>query len=101
VVSWQQESRLVPPDRPSVAGGGVGHGGAGCWRALKGTAITKVASASPWIGDSDERLVPDLPRGTGRSIGGDLDVGEEGSEQSSETKQSLHHSSVDYQHAHT
>jgi hypothetical protein len=28
---------------------------------------------------NDERLVPDLPRGRGRSIGGDLDVGEEGS----------------------
>jgi hypothetical protein len=26
----------------------------------------------------DERLVPDLPRGRGRSIGGELDVGEEG-----------------------
>jgi hypothetical protein len=28
----------------------------------------------------DDGLVPDLPRGRGRSIGGDLDVGEEGSE---------------------
>jgi ribonuclease HI len=28
----------------------------------------------------DERLVPNLPRGRGRSIGGALDVGEEGSE---------------------
>jgi hypothetical protein len=28
----------------------------------------------------DERLVLDLSRGRGRSIGGDLDVGEEGSE---------------------
>jgi hypothetical protein len=28
----------------------------------------------------DERLVPDLSRRRGRSIGGDLDVGEEGSE---------------------
>jgi hypothetical protein len=29
---------------------------------------------------NDERLVPDLPRGRGRSIGGDLDLDEEGSE---------------------
>jgi hypothetical protein len=29
---------------------------------------------------NDERLVPDLPRGRGRSIDRDLDVGEEGSE---------------------
>jgi hypothetical protein len=28
----------------------------------------------------DERLVPDLPRGWDRLIGGDLDIGEEGSE---------------------
>jgi hypothetical protein len=28
----------------------------------------------------DERLVPDLPRGRGRSIGGDLDIDEEGFE---------------------
>jgi hypothetical protein len=28
----------------------------------------------------DERLVPDLPRGRGRLVGGDLNVGEEGSE---------------------
>jgi hypothetical protein len=28
-----------------------------------------------------ERLVPDLLRGRGRSIGGDLDIGEEGYEQ--------------------
>jgi hypothetical protein len=31
--------------------------------------------------DGDERLVPILPRGRGRWIGGDLDVGKEGSEQ--------------------
>jgi hypothetical protein len=30
--------------------------------------------------ESDEGLVPNLPRGRDRSIGGDLDVGEEGSE---------------------
>jgi hypothetical protein len=29
----------------------------------------------------DERLVLNLLRGTGRSVGGDLDVGDEGSEQ--------------------
>jgi hypothetical protein len=45
---------------------------------------------------ADERLVPDLPRGRGGSIGGDLDVGEEGSEQTIVTLQSLHHGSVGY-----
>jgi hypothetical protein len=45
---------------------------------------------------SDERLVPDLPRGGGRSIGGDLNVGEEGSEQTIVTLQSLHHDFVGY-----
>jgi hypothetical protein len=49
----------------------------------------------------DERLVPDLLRGRGRSIGGDLDVGEEGSEQTIVTLQSLHHGSVCYQHVWT
>jgi hypothetical protein len=46
----------------------------------------------------DDRLVPDLPRARGRSIGGDLNVGEEGSEQTIVTLQSLHHVSVCYQH---
>jgi hypothetical protein len=46
----------------------------------------------------DERLVPDLPLGRGKSIGGDLDVGEEVSEQIIVTLQSLHHGSVGYQH---
>jgi hypothetical protein len=45
-----------------------------------------------------ERLVLDLPRGRGRSVGGDLDVGEEGSEQMIVTLQSLYHSSVGYEH---
>jgi hypothetical protein len=49
----------------------------------------------------DERLVPDLPRGRGRSIGGDLDVGEEGSEHTIVTLQSLHHGSIGYQHVRT
>jgi hypothetical protein len=49
----------------------------------------------------DERLVPDLPRGRGRLIGRDLDVGEEDSEQTIVTLQSLHHSSVGYQHMRT
>jgi hypothetical protein len=51
--------------------------------------------------EADEELVPDLPRGRGRSIGGDLDVGEEGSEQTIVTLQSLHHDSDGYQHVHT
>jgi hypothetical protein len=45
-------------------------------------------------GIDDERLVSDPLRGGDRSIGGDLDVGEEGSEQTTVTLQSLHHSSV-------
>jgi hypothetical protein len=48
----------------------------------------------------DERLVPDLPRGRGRLIGGDLDIGEEGSEQTIVTLQSLHHGSIGFEHAH-
>jgi hypothetical protein len=46
----------------------------------------------------DERLVLNLLRGRSRSIGGDLDVGEEGFEQTIVTLQSLHHGSVGYQH---
>jgi hypothetical protein len=49
----------------------------------------------------DEGLVPDLPRGRGRLIGGDLDVGEESFEQMIITLQLLHHTSVGYQHART
>jgi hypothetical protein len=49
----------------------------------------------------DERLVPDLSRGRGRSIGGDLEVDEEGSEQMIVTLQSLHHDYVGYQHMRT
>jgi hypothetical protein len=49
----------------------------------------------------DKRLVLNLPRGTCRSIGGDLDIGEEGSEQMIKTLQSLHHGSDGYQHEHT
>jgi hypothetical protein len=50
---------------------------------------------------NDERLVLDLLRGRGRLIGGDLNVGEEGSEQTIVISQSLHHDSVGYQHTHT
>jgi hypothetical protein len=44
----------------------------------------------------DEGLVPNISRGRGRLIGGDLDVGEEGSEQMIVTLQSLHQDSVGY-----
>jgi hypothetical protein len=44
---------------------------------------------------------PDLPWGRGRSIDGDLDVGEEGSKQMIITLQSLHHDSIGYQHVRT
>jgi hypothetical protein len=43
-------------------------------------------------------MSPDLLRGTDKSIGGDLDVDDEGSEQRRfEPVQSLHHGSVGYQ----
>jgi hypothetical protein len=43
-------------------------------------------------------MSPDLPRGMGKSIGGDLNVDDEGSEQHRlEPVQSLHHDSIDYQ----
>jgi hypothetical protein len=44
----------------------------------------------------------DLPRGMGKSIGRDLDVDDEGSEQRRfKPVQSLHHNSVGYQAVHT
>jgi hypothetical protein len=47
-------------------------------------------------------MSPDLPRGTGKSIGGDLDVDDEGSEQHRfEPVQSLHHGFIGYQPVHT
>jgi hypothetical protein len=46
----------------------------------------------------DSRMRPDLPRGTGKSIGGILDVDDEGSKQHwFKPVQSLHHGSVGYQ----
>jgi hypothetical protein len=50
----------------------------------------------------DSRISPDLPRGMSKSIGGDLDVDDEGSEQRRfKPVQSLHHGSVGYQPVHT
>jgi hypothetical protein len=49
---------------------------------------------------SDEWLDPDLLRGRSKSIGGDLDGDEEGSEQN-ESMQSLNHGSIGYQSMHT
>jgi hypothetical protein len=47
-------------------------------------------------------MSPDLSRGTGKSIGGDLNVDDEGSEQCRfELVQSLHHGFVGYQPVHT
>jgi hypothetical protein len=46
---------------------------------------------------SDDRLNPDLLRGRGKSIGGDLDIDDEGSEQNFKPLQSLHHDSIGYQ----
>jgi hypothetical protein len=50
----------------------------------------------------ENRMSLDLPRGTGKLIGGDLNVDDEGSEQRRfEPVQSLHHGSIGYQHVHT
>jgi hypothetical protein len=50
----------------------------------------------------DSRMSPDLLRGTGKSIGRDLDVDDEGSEQCwFKPVQSLHHGFVGYQLVHT
>jgi hypothetical protein len=50
---------------------------------------------------TDSRMSPDLPRGTGKSIGGGLDVDDEDSEQHRfKPVQSLHHGSVGYQTVH-
>jgi hypothetical protein len=47
-------------------------------------------------------MSPNHPRGTGKSVGGDLDVDDESSEQRRfEPVQSLHHDSVCYQPVHT
>jgi hypothetical protein len=47
-------------------------------------------------------MSPDLPRGTGKLIGGELDINGEGSEQRRfKLIQSLHHGSVGYQPVHT
>jgi hypothetical protein len=47
-------------------------------------------------------MSPDLLRGTGKSIGGDLDVDDESSEQRRfKLVQSLHHGSVGYHPVHT
>jgi hypothetical protein len=43
----------------------------------------------------------DIPWGWGRSIGEDLEIGEEGFERMIVTLQSLHHSSIGYQHVRT
>jgi hypothetical protein len=53
-------------------------------------------------GGPDSRMSLNLLRGTGKLIGGDLDVYDKGSEQRRfEPVQSLHHGSIDYQPMHT
>jgi hypothetical protein len=50
----------------------------------------------------DSRMSPDLLRGMGKSIGGDLDVDDEGSEKCRfKPVQSLHHGYVGYQLVYT
>jgi hypothetical protein len=52
--------------------------------------------------EHDSRMSPNLPRGMGKLIGGDLDIDDEGSEQCQfEPVQSLHHGSIGYQPVHT
>jgi hypothetical protein len=45
----------------------------------------------------DEGSSPDLLRGSGKLIGGDLDIDDEGSEWNVKLLQSLHHCSICYQ----
>jgi hypothetical protein len=53
-------------------------------------------------GRHDSRMSLDLLRGTGKLIGGDLDVDDEGFKQHQfKSMQSLHHGSVGYQPMHT
>jgi hypothetical protein len=47
----------------------------------------------------DERLSPDLSRGRGKSIGGDLNIDEEGSDQMIKILHSLHRGSIGNEHA--
>jgi hypothetical protein len=47
---------------------------------------------------TNARLVSDLLRGRGRSIGEDINIDEEGSEQTIVTLQLLHYGFVGYQH---
>jgi hypothetical protein len=57
-----------------------------------------IAKSGCYMENVDSRMSPDLSRGTGKSIGGDLDVDDKGSEQRRfEPVQSLHHGSVGYQ----
>jgi hypothetical protein len=62
-----------------------------------GAVHVDVGVGAPRLG-RDSRMSPDLSRGTGRLIGGDLNVDDEGFEQCRfEPVQSLHHDSVGYQ----
>jgi hypothetical protein len=62
---------------------------------------TKSSSQKPGV-PLDSRMSPDLLRGTGKSIGGDLDIDDECPEQRRfKPVQSLHHGSVGYQPVHT
>jgi hypothetical protein len=45
-----------------------------------------------------ERLNPGLPRGRGKSIGGDFDIDDEDFKQNFESLQSLYHCSIGYQY---
>jgi mono/diheme cytochrome c family protein len=61
-----------------------------------------VDSCTDCHGPGGSKMSPDLPRGTGKLIGGDLDIDNEGSDQHQfEPVQSLHHGSIGYQPVHT
>jgi hypothetical protein len=63
-----------------------------------GTLSLRMPVRSPTLIGFDSRMSPDLLRGIGKSIGGDLDVDDEGSEQRRfKLVQSLHHVSIGYQ----
>jgi hypothetical protein len=60
-------------------------------------AFTRGTKYTPARVRCDGKFSPDLPRGRGKSIGRDLDIDDEGSEQNVKHLQSLYHNSIGYQ----
>jgi hypothetical protein len=65
------------------------------WAPLLGFDSQRLENSNEGV--TDEGLSPDLLRGRDKSIGGDLDVDDEGSEQNFKPMQSLHHCFIGYQ----